>query len=134
MRLELKPEMLHGAFVQDIETMSEQNLLGCNQCGRCSAGCPLVEEMDWLPNQVIRLAQLGQEAVLASKTPWVCAACLMCQSRCPQGVDLPRVMEAMRQIGLRRGDSRVSASHIDAELLGRAPQMMVVGALRRGER
>lgn len=131
MRVILRPEALHGAFVQDIETISEQHLLDCNQCGRCSAGCPLVDEMDRLPSQVIRLAQLGVEDVLASNTPWICAACLMCQARCPKGVDIPRIMEALRQIALRRDHVQLVATQIDPDLLATAPQMAVVGALRK---
>ncbi len=134
MRILLTPEGLHGPFVRDLEAISEQHLLDCNQCGRCSSGCPLVEEMDLLPNQVIRMAQLGLQAALRSRTPWVCAACLVCQSRCPKGVDLPRVMEAVRQLALRAGESRVVAGQIDPRLLMTAPQMVVVGALRRGEK
>jgi heterodisulfide reductase subunit C2 len=134
LRVVLDPAALHGPFVREIETVSEQNLLACNQCGRCSAGCPLVEEMDLLPSQVVRLAQLGVESVIESVTPWMCAACLMCQSRCPKGVDLPRVMEAIRQIALRRGESRVIAVRVDSALLASAPQMAVIGALRRGEK
>lgn len=134
MRVVLNPQALHGPFVREIEAISEQNLLACNQCGRCSAGCPLVEEMDLLPNQIIRLAQLGLETVIDTGTPWMCAACLMCQSRCPKGVDLPRVMEAIRQIALRRGESRLAAGGVDPALLAGAPQMAIVGALRRGEK
>ncbi len=134
MRVLLTPQDLHGPFVRDLEAISEQHLLDCNQCGRCSSGCPLVEEMDLLPNQVIRMAQLGLKAALASRTPWVCAACLVCQSRCPKGVDLPRVMEAVRQLALRAGESRVVAGQIDPRLLMTAPQMVIVGALRRGEK
>lgn len=131
MRIILRPEGLRGPFVRDVESISEQHLLDCNQCGRCSAGCPLVDEMDYLPNQVIRLAQLGIEDVLDSRTPWVCAACLMCQARCPKGVDIPRIMEALRQIALRKGNPPLNVTQIDPALLAHAPQMAVVGALRK---
>lgn len=131
LRITLKPENLHGTFVQEVEAISRQHLLDCNQCGRCSAGCPLVDEMDLLPSMVIRLAQLGSEDVLLSQTPWICAACLMCQTRCPKGVDIPRVMEAVRQVSLRRGDPPLITSQIDPALLATAPQMAVVGALRK---
>ena len=39
--------------------------------------------MDILPNQVIRLAQLGIEDVLDSQMIWACAACLNCVAHCP---------------------------------------------------
>ena len=125
MRVVLDPLALHGAFIREIEAISEQNLLACNQCGRCSAGCPLVEEMDLLPNQIIRLAQLGLDTVVDSTTPWLCAACLMCEARCPKGVDLPRIMDALRQIALRRGESRVVAGDV-LEVLVHAVRAVVL--------
>lgn len=131
MRVRLSRESVQGPLVREIETISGQRLLDCYQCGRCTSGCPLVEEMDILPNQVIRLAQLGLRDVLEARAPWVCAACLTCQARCPKGVDLPRVMEALRQIAQRQGPIRLEAVRISPELLEHAPQMAVVGALRK---
>jgi hypothetical protein len=43
-------------------------------------------------------------------------------------------MEAVRQVALRRGESQVVAKDVEPALLARAPQMVVVGALRRGEK
>lgn len=131
MRVTLDPGMLHGPFVQDIQAISGQNLMDCYQCGRCSAGCPMVEDMDVLPNVVIRLAQLGLTEVMGSKTPWVCAACMTCQARCPKGVDLPRIMEALRQMATRTTLPHLLTTRIPDELLADAPQMAVVGALRK---
>ena len=31
----------------------------CYQCGKCTAGCPAADEMDFMPNQVLRLVQAG---------------------------------------------------------------------------
>lgn len=62
MRIPISAETVHGLFVADMEEVSGQSLLECNRCGRCSAGCPVVMAMDLLPNQAIRLAQLGLEA------------------------------------------------------------------------
>lgn len=91
----------------------------------------MVEHMDLLPNVVIRLAQLGLTEVVTSKTPWVCAACMTCQARCPKGVDLPRIMEAIRQIATRTTLPPLLTTRIPDELLASAPQMAVVGALRK---
>ena len=120
-----------AAWTREIETLSEQKLLACYQCGRCSAGCPMVDEMDLLPNQVIRLAQLGMQSVLKSQAAWVCAACLTCHARCPKGIDLPRVMEAIRVLALRAGGARLLAGDLSPQALVEAPPMAVIGALRK---
>lgn len=117
--------------MRQVEETSGQGLLECNQCGRCSAGCPVVAAMDLLPSQAIRLAQLGLEEVLESTTIWICASCLTCVTRCPKGVDLPRLMEALRQIALRRGVTQLDLGALPPELVRELPQVAVVGACRK---
>ncbi len=131
MRTRLSIATVRGEFVQQVEAISGVNLLACNQCGKCSAGCPVAFSLDVLPNQVIRLAQLGAEAALEAETIWTCASCLTCVARCPKGVDLPRVMEALRQIALRRGDDRLRVAEIDPELIAEAPQLALIGGFRK---
>ncbi len=134
MRLKLTRELLRDDLLKRIEDLSGQKLLQCYQCGKCSAGCPVVDEMDILPSEVVRLLQLGQvEPVLASKTIWVCASCLQCASRCPKGVEFSSICDALRAIVLRR---RLSSPVLDADgvspvMVSNAPQMGVVGALRK---
>jgi heterodisulfide reductase subunit C len=134
MRLRLTADMVRNEALDRVETLSGQKLLSCYQCGRCSAGCPVVEEMDIVPSEVIRLLQLGQvEEVLRSKTIWTCASCLQCASRCPKGVEFSNICDALRAIVLR---SRLSTPRVDADevtpvMVSDAPQMGVVGALRK---
>ena len=131
MRTRISIEQVRGPFVTSIEEISGQNLLACNQCGKCSAGCPVVEAMDILPSQVIRMAQLGMEEVLKSNTIWICASCLTCVTRCPKGVDLPRLMEALRQIALRQGAAKLDLNALPPELVSRLPQLAIVGGFRK---
>ena len=137
MRIRLSAEKLHSDFVRMVTEISGQELLACNQCGKCSAGCPLAFAMDLLPSQVIRLAQLGAEEALEADAIWYCASCQTCLSRCPRGVDLPRVMEALRQIVLRHGTGgtgsgdRLAATDLPGELLAEAPQLAMIGSLRK---
>jgi len=132
MRVQISIDTVRGPFVTQVEEMSGQDLLACNQCGKCSAGCPVVAAMDVLPSQVIRMAQLGMEdEVLESKTIWICASCLTCVTRCPKGVDLPRLMEAMRQIALRRGVAELDLGALPPELLREVPQLAIVGGFRK---
>ena len=131
MRVTLSIDKVRGPFVRQVEEISGQDLLSCNQCGKCSAGCPVVAAMDLLPSQVIRMAQLGMEDVLESNTIWICASCLTCATRCPKGVDLPRLMEALRQIALRQGAAELDLSALPPELLKEVPQLAIVGGYRK---
>lgn len=131
MRVQLSAEKVRGPFVRQVEEVSGQALLACNQCGKCSAGCPIVAAMDLLPSQVIRLAQLGMEEVLESDTIWICASCLTCVTRCPKGVDLPRLMEALRQVALRQGVAKLDLSALPPELVRAVPQLAIVGGFRK---
>jgi len=131
MRVEISIDKVRGPFVARVEEISGQDLLACNQCGKCSAGCPVVAEMDLLPSQVIRMAQLGMEEVLESNTIWICASCLTCVARCPKGVDLPRTMEALRQIALRQGVVELDLNALPPELVREVPQLAIVGGFRK---
>lgn len=130
-RIRLSGERIRGELVRKIEELSGQNLLACNQCGKCSAGCPAAAVMDLLPNQVIRYAQFGLEEVLAVNSIWVCAACQTCYARCPHGVDLPRVMEALRVIALEQQGDRLRPQELDPQQVAELPQLAVVGGFRK---
>lgn len=132
MRVEISSQRLQSDFVKKVEAISGQSLLACNQCGKCSAGCPMSFVMDSLPNQIIRLAQLGlEEDIASSNTVWICASCLTCTVRCPQGVDLGRVMEALRLITLRKNIDYMETANISTDTLGELPQIALVGGLRK---
>jgi heterodisulfide reductase subunit C len=76
----------------------------CYQCGKCTAGCPMLHEMDMVPRQLIRMLQLGFiDRALGAKTPWICANCMVCSARCPQGVDIAAIMLAVRRTAKKRG-------------------------------
>lgn len=134
MRTRISIETIRSEFVKEIETISGQNLLACNQCGKCSAGCPVAFSMDIIPNQVIRMAQLGLEEVLQAQTIWTCAACLTCVSRCPKGIDLPRVMEALRVIYMERYGDLFQTSQVTQEEAGEIPQLALIGGFRKYSR
>jgi heterodisulfide reductase subunit C len=77
----------------------------CYQCGKCTAGCPMAEEMDYTPSHILRLLQLGlpgfEDKVLSAYSPWVCLTCEMCYARCPQEVDIPHMMDFIRSESVR---------------------------------
>jgi heterodisulfide reductase subunit C len=131
MRTQLSATLIRGEFVQQIETISGENLLACNQCGKCSAGCPVAFSLDLLPNQILRLAQLGIVEVLDSQTIWTCAACLTCVARCPKGIDLPRIMEALRLISIEKKGDHMTTGQLSADLVSEVPQLALIGGFRK---
>lgn len=90
--------------------------LDCYQCGRCAAGCAqnVAGEMDLSPTRIMRLLQneaafagsaQGEDyakRALGAETPWLCAGCLACTTRCPQQLDIARTMDVLREEGLER--------------------------------
>jgi heterodisulfide reductase subunit C len=88
--------------------------------------------MGFMPNQILRLLQLGEyEQALKSPTIWQCASCLTCASRCPKDVDPARVMDALRTILMRQGTVHVEIPKIPAHLLAEAPQQALIGGFRK---
>ncbi len=80
------------------------NVQDCYQCQKCSAGCPVVFAMDYKPNQVMQMISLGmKDRLLSSRTIWVCASCYTCSTRCPNDIDIARVMDSLRQTALKEG-------------------------------
>lgn len=99
MKVIISSDDLHSDSIKKIELWSGQRLSLCYQCGECTAGCPLREWMDLAPHQIIRFLQLGMlKEPLSSKTIWLCASCETCTTRCPKGVDLAKLMDAIRKL------------------------------------
>ena len=95
-------QLKKGELIQELEDLCGENLFSCYQCGTCSAGCPFIDEMDLSPDEVIRYVILDRKEVLNSKTIWLCASCFTCAERCPRDINITKIMEALRQIILRK--------------------------------
>ncbi len=104
------------SFLERAEASGPFNAAECFQCRKCSNGCPASFEMDLFPDQIIRLAILGQRnEILQSKTIWICASCETCSTRCPNGVRIAELMDYFKELAVRAGVTtavpRVSAFH-----------------------
>jgi heterodisulfide reductase subunit C2 len=105
-----------SSFLEDVIQESNVNIQACYQCQKCSAGCPVVSAMDILPNQIVRQIQYGRrEKVLTSKTIWICASCHTCSVRCPNDIDIAKVMDSLRHLarksGLKAGEAEIPVFH-----------------------
>ncbi len=128
----LVPDKTRGDLIAEIREISGQDVRACYQCGRCSAGCPAAAGMDLMPNQLLRLIQLGdRERALASRSMWLCAACNTCTARCPKSVDPARLMEALRTILTRRGAAPLQIPALPAAVLADVPQQALIAGFRK---
>ncbi len=89
----------HEDAVSLVDSLAQTKTADCYQCGKCTAGCPMADEMDMMPNQLVRLAQLDKiEKAARSESVWLCVSCQTCSTRCPKSVNCAGVMDALRQI------------------------------------
>jgi heterodisulfide reductase subunit C len=85
----------------EIERLSGQKIGLCYHCHKCTAGCPVASAMSIGPERVLRLAILDEwETVLHSPDIWLCTGCFTCSTRCPNEIDIARVMDALRQLAV----------------------------------
>ena len=132
MRVNISRKNIKDPFVQKIQELSGQNLLACYQCGKCSAGCPAVSQMDILPNQIIRLAQLGfKDELLESRAIWICESCFMCNARCPKGINIAEVIEALRQVLLRNRRDHLKVEKMSADEKEDVPPIALISSMRK---
>lgn len=90
-------------LLEEVQQRSGTPVSACFQCHKCSTGCPIGPEMDFLPSQIMRLVHLGAESeVLASRSIWLCASCEACTTRCPMAIDIAGVMDALRILAVER--------------------------------
>jgi heterodisulfide reductase subunit C len=119
-------------LVAQIEQLSGQKIADCYQCGECTSGCPVGEQMDPVPSKAVRMLQLGMaKDLLQSDGIWLCAACMVCGSRCPRGVDYGKISDACRALVLREKKLRVEPDKVDKALVADAPQQAFVAAFRK---
>ncbi len=132
MRIHLSQKNIKNPFVEKIQQLSGQNLMACYQCGKCSAGCPGVSQMDILPNQIIRYVQLGlQKHLLESRSIWICASCFTCNTRCPKGINVAEVIEAIRQIVLRKHRDHLHVEDLSDKEKTDVPPIAIISSMRK---
>lgn len=133
-----------GTLASQVLQATGANPMQCYQCGRCAAGCMqnVDGEMDISPTRMMRLIQSEaafvhdkpqmvsfRKEALSAETPWLCAGCLACTTRCPQGIDIAGAMDVLRQESLRSGQACKTTRARDIQKLHGT---FVAGATRRG--
>lgn len=90
---------------ETIKKEGGKGLLKCFGCSDCAASCP-VRYFDerYNPRKIIRLTLLGMKnEVLSSPFLWFCAHCHACTERCPQGIMVADLINAIKNYAVEQG-------------------------------
>ena len=88
--------------------------------------------MDISPTQLIRLYQTGNiEKIIKSNTFWICSSCYACQLICPKEIKITKIMEALRQIRLRKEQDIININKISKEEICNFPPIALVANFRK---
>ena len=98
-------------LADDVRDETGLNAARCYQCGKCSAGCPMAEEMSLKPHDMMRLVANGERARLFEDgSMWLCLTCETCTARCPNECDSARIIECLRELALREDPEKAPKS------------------------
>ena len=94
-----------STFLEEVnDQIGGVSIQNCYHCRKCTAGCPIAFAMDYNPNAVVKMIQMGRrDDVLKSSTIWLCASCETCVTRCPNDVDIARMMDVLREMAIGSG-------------------------------
>jgi len=103
-------------WLAELDKIIGEDINVCYQCKTCSSGCPVSFAMDIQPHQIIYMIRMGlKDEVLKSASIWLCVSCEACTTRCPNDIDVAKVMDVMKMAslksGLKLGEKRVSIFH-----------------------
>ncbi len=132
MTLNISAESPPHEFIRRLNELSGENVKLCMQCATCTGMCPMAAEMDHSPRKVMHLAQFGlMDMLSASNTFWKCASCHACTVKCPRGIDIAKVMEALRQQTLRTSKNYIEPSQMSPATIAELPQIALVAGFRK---
>ena len=132
MTLKISAETLSIESIEKLNELSGESVKVCMQCATCTGTCPMAEEMDYGPRKVMHMAQFGMIDKLTDiNTYWKCASCHSCSVKCPRGIDIAKVMEALRQQVLRKSVNYIEPSEMPKEEIAEMPQIALVAGFRK---
>jgi heterodisulfide reductase subunit C2 len=111
MTVRIRKQNSKTGLKKTVEEMTGVDLNVCFQCKKCSSGCPATKVTGSSPAEVMRRLHLGAgESLLDNDFIWMCLSCETCGARCPMGVDVSAVMDALRALSLERKNGKTKNS------------------------
>jgi len=103
MTIRIKKGQAGKRLLNQIKKMSGIDLDACYQCKKCSCGCTVSGHVQSPPAELIRRLQLGAgDELLENDLIWTCVSCETCFARCPMGIDIVSVMDALRTLAIEK--------------------------------
>ena len=107
---------VHVVLVDDYRTKALERgfgeLLYCINCGRCFLACPIIQtagieifltEVATGPIGLVKAAMIkGIDAAVAAGL-WLCSGCNRCKELCPADIDIPGMIEKLREEAIKSG-------------------------------
>jgi L-lactate dehydrogenase complex protein LldF len=107
---------VHVVLVDDYRSKARERgfdeLLYCINCGRCFIACPVIQqagieifhsEVSTGPIGLVKAALIkGIDAALAAGL-YLCSGCNRCKELCPANIDIPRMIESLREEAVKKG-------------------------------
>jgi heterodisulfide reductase subunit C len=91
------------SLIRRVEEISGVDLGVCFQCKKCTSGCPVAKLTKSPPSEIMRRLHLGAgDELLASDIIWACVSCETCSARCPMGIEVAAVMDALRTLAIEK--------------------------------
>ena len=100
----LRLERIESPLKRELKDLFGIDVDTCLECGKCSGGCSNGHVFDYTPRKIVQLVKLGAEdRLLKMDALWICLSCQLCLDRCPSGIDIPRILDYLREKARRRG-------------------------------
>jgi heterodisulfide reductase subunit C2 len=118
MMTRITKQKVPGDLLSVVQKRADVNLGACYQCKKCSIGCPVADQTESPPSEIIRRLQLGAgDELLQTALIWTCLSCETCYARCPNQINFTAVIDALKSIAVEKGVARPQG---DAPLFNRS--------------
>ncbi len=100
----IRLEKTDSALKRELKDLFGIDLDTCLECGKCSGGCSNGHVFDYTPRKIVQLVKLGaEETLMKMDALWICLSCHLCLDRCPSGIDIPQILDHLREKAHRKG-------------------------------
>ena len=96
-----------------------EHLEDCYACGTCVSKCMIQQKVEprFNPRRLLRMVMMDMSReAFESPTTWLCSACDLCYSACPQEIHISSVIGAVKQLAVESGyESPLETVSVDQE-------------------